>query len=474
MLNVHAHDSVARQVEVIPSRLYWVSVEHVPKNTNKSYFFSVDDDMKYEPYNNDFGPLDLSKVYRYCQKLETILNDPCLEGKQIVHCCSRDPRKRANAACLICLYCVAVRGQSADEAFEPFKSIKPAFRPFRDAGFSAACAYQMTIHDCLAGMEKAIELGWFSFETFDVHIYEELAQYDSCGLNWIIPDKFIALAGPTMHRGWYAPDHYVPLFCRLGVKLVVRLNEKQYKSHQFTDNGIGHAELMFEDGSCPPAAIVSRFLSLTEAETGAIAVHCMAGLGRTCTLIALYAMKHFKFPARAVIAWNRLCRPGSIIGPQQQFIVDMQGAMFQMSPDSNGDGTEVTNLEAQCAVAGLPGFEDKGQGERLCRARGLGTRERLTSCESTISAISASTASGGSTSATSSDSFTDALPVPSDFVVGDATSDSVSKCDITLDGLVEASIAAAANTSGARLLGPRSCRGRHSFRPRRPRNSGNR
>eukprot|EP00971_Amphidinium_carterae_P058713 1160995-Amphidinium_carterae.2 len=44
---------------------------------------------------------------------------------------------------------------------------------------------------------------------------------------------------------------------------------------------------------------------------GGVAVHCKAGLGRTCTLIGLYAMKHYQFPARPWIGWNRLCRPGA-------------------------------------------------------------------------------------------------------------------------------------------------------------------
>jgi len=73
--------------------------------------------------------------------------------------------------------------------------------------------------------------------------------------------------------------------------------------------------LFFIDGSTPPQNIVDEFLKISEAEPGALAIHCKAGLGRTGTLIGLYAMKHFKFPAADFIGWIRIARPGSILGP---------------------------------------------------------------------------------------------------------------------------------------------------------------
>jgi cell division cycle 14 len=55
-----------------------------------------------------------------------------------------------------------------------------------------------------------------------------------------------------------------------------------------------------------------------------MAIHCKAGLGRTGTLIGLYAMKHYKFPASAFIGWIRIARPGSILGPQQFYLNEME------------------------------------------------------------------------------------------------------------------------------------------------------
>jgi cell division cycle 14 len=53
-------------------------------------------------------------------------------------------------------------------------------------------------------------------------------------------------------------------------------------------------------------------------------VHCKAGLGRTASLIGLYCMKHYGFPAAAFIGWARIMRPGSVLGPQQHFLNEVE------------------------------------------------------------------------------------------------------------------------------------------------------
>ena len=45
-------------------------------------------------------------------------------------------------------------------------------------------------------------------------------------------------------------------------------------------------------------------------------------------------MKHYRFPAADFIAWIRIARPGSILGPQQHFLIETEKKMFERSSSS--------------------------------------------------------------------------------------------------------------------------------------------
>ena len=111
--------------------------------------------------------------------------------------------------------------------------------------------------------------------------------------------------------------------------MIIRLNKKAYDEQKFIDQGFTFEDLYFIDGTTPSKKIVKKFLKIAEAEEEGIAIHCKAGLGRTGTLIALYWMKHYGFPAAAFIGWIRICRPGSILGPQQHFLWEMEQEMIE-------------------------------------------------------------------------------------------------------------------------------------------------
>ena len=203
--------------------------------------------------------------------------------------------------------------------------------------------------DCLAGLQRTVTEGFFKTDKFDC---EEYFYYDSLlngDMHEVVPNKFIALRGPmgdhldqntthqaessaeepTWNHGRCASD-FIQVFKHLGVSTVVRLIPSQYKASTFVNAGFDHVDLRFTDCSTPSDLSVDSFLRLAERDTGILAVHCLAGLGRTGTLISLFIMKHHNFAAREAIAWLHICRPGSIIGPQQEYLEQQQSRMHQL------------------------------------------------------------------------------------------------------------------------------------------------
>jgi cell division cycle 14 len=171
--------------------------------------------------------------------------------------------------------------------------------------------------------------------------------------NWITPD-FLAFASPQ-----HSPTHVIPAssplyatlpttiaevqrsklptpfknvlshFAARSIGLVVRLNSELYSPSYFTALGIQHLDMIFDDGTCPPLALVRRFINLAHemitVRHKGIAVHCKAGLGRTGCLIGAYLIYRYGFTANELIAFMRFMRPGMVVGPQQHWLHLNQG-----------------------------------------------------------------------------------------------------------------------------------------------------
>ena len=121
----------------------------------------------------------------------------------------------------------------------------------------------------------------------------------------------------------------MPALQKHGVTTVVRLNKAEYDNRNFTSAGIAHHDMYFIDGGNPSDAIAQSYIAIAESTEGAVGVHCKAGLGRTGVLNGLYIMKHYKWTANETIAWMRICRPGTVIGPQQEFMKEQEQQMWR-------------------------------------------------------------------------------------------------------------------------------------------------
>ncbi|KAI0091955.1 protein-tyrosine phosphatase-like protein [Irpex rosettiformis] len=321
-----------------------------PDDDAQYYYFTIDDQLLYMSFFQDWGPLNLAMVYKACILIHELLQDHDLVGYGLVLYSSNDPRRKANAALLMALYVLIVQHRPPWEAFHPIAEIE--FMPFRDAGRGRS-DFNLNIQDCLWGVYKAIQNGLCDMNQFDVDDYEYYEKVENGDWNWITPN-FIAFASPVdpiwikrekdkraqesqsggprspakgetaLQRKLSTPFlNCLDYFEKRTVKLVVRLNNQLYDRQVFLDQGINHVELYFDDGSNPTDEIVRQFIDLADQvieSKGVVAVHCKAGLGRTGTLIGAYLIWKYGFTASEAIAFMRIVRPGSVVGPQQQYM----------------------------------------------------------------------------------------------------------------------------------------------------------
>lgn len=237
-------------------------------------------------------------------------------------------------------YMIIYHGMSADTAYLRIETAQPPkFIGFRDAALGEP-TYLLHLHDVLRAVEKAIKLKWFDIATFDADEYELYERVENGDMNWIIPGKILSFCGPhnesRIEDGYpyHSPETYLDYFRATNITTIVRLNMRMYDARKFTDAGFEHVDLFFIDGSTPSEKIVENFIRVVDNAKGAVAVHCKAGLGRTGTLIACWMMKEFGLNAAECMAWLRICRPGSVIGPQQEYLVDMQKFCWSMSQNN--------------------------------------------------------------------------------------------------------------------------------------------
>lgn len=248
--------------------MYWVADERPPQNISNAFFFNIDNELRYHPFNNDFGPLNLANVHRYCRELQKLLQSQQYKGDTKIYHFTKATNDRVhltNSAFLVAAFMIIILKKSADECMSKLAPYSGLFRNYRDAS-KGECYYDCTVQHCVEGLEFGVRQGWYQYEKFNVKEYEHYEKVENGDLNWIIPGKFLAFMGPVdkipgEHKAYgHSGASYVNIFKHLGVSKVVRLNDPKYDENAFIKNDIEHEDLFFIDGSVPPQNIVDRFV----------------------------------------------------------------------------------------------------------------------------------------------------------------------------------------------------------------------
>jgi cell division cycle 14 len=237
-------------IYLIPGKLAFMSsnvsgMQELKDSLQELDFTYVSSDIhrKYVPFALDFGPVNIAIIHRFCIAFAKQLASA---KTLLIYTFENTYQTRSNSCLLLAAFMMLNQGWSLDKAAALFCSSNLPFPlvPFRDATFQKA-DFGLDLLDCLSGLARASELGWYEQKSFDLALYEELEDPLSGDLAEICP-KFVAFKGPTSNASpesksrqvVFSTSWYIPIFLSLGVTCVVRLNEaetydRSAKTHAF-------------------------------------------------------------------------------------------------------------------------------------------------------------------------------------------------------------------------------------------------
>lgn len=319
--------------------------------------------LTYESYNMDFGPLNLAVTHQFISKLKVWIDTSTYRNpdKHIaIVLDDKDTKKKLNVTLLVAIAAMVLLNLTDNEVIQrleffmvhkgkPLEMKELVFRDrkkFTDVSGNQS-AMNLTLEDCIRAFYAAINHKFYDYYQFDPAEYLFYETVMSGDLNWIVPGKILAFAGPcdkpNCNRFYYRhpPKFYYQYFNDHNVTTIVRLNEPEYERSSFVEAGFDHHDLIFPDGYPPTLRIAEKFIKIVDEAKGAVAVHCYAGIGRTGTLIAAYLMSRYNFQPAMAVAWTRICRPGSVIGDQQDWLL----LKFDASPKTDSKSPKLRKMK---------------------------------------------------------------------------------------------------------------------------------
>jgi hypothetical protein len=161
---------------VIPHRLAFISISAYDVKALKESFsgcnvniVSSDLHRQYVPLCDDFGPVNLGVVCRFYRAMVKRMEQAVSTSSLVIYCIDPDFKSHANACFLLGSFLVLHCRKTPQEAVKPFigASVPTQPVPFRDASWVPS-DFDLTLLDCLSGLARAVQLGWFDPVTFNL------------------------------------------------------------------------------------------------------------------------------------------------------------------------------------------------------------------------------------------------------------------------------------------------------------------
>jgi atypical dual specificity phosphatase len=138
------------------------------------------------------------------------------------------------------------------------------------------------------------------------------------GFVWVVPGQLAGCPQPGVTN----PVEYdLQLLARVGITTLITLTETDLEQAPLKEAGLCNLHLPIYDRGAPSMRqiymLLHRMLRLVE-QGDVLAVHCLAGLGRTGTVLAAWMIKEGGLSAEEAIRRLRLLQPGFIQSQEQE------------------------------------------------------------------------------------------------------------------------------------------------------------
>jgi atypical dual specificity phosphatase len=150
------------------------------------------------------------------------------------------------------------------------------------------------------------------------------------GFSWVVPDM---IAGCPM-PGVSAPMGYdLDLLANIGITVLITLTEEDIYQTELAAAGLSNVHLPIYDREAPSLSQMHMLLLKMQkliAEGEVLAVHCLAGLGRTGTVLAAWMIKEGGLSSEEAIRRLRLINPGFIQSAvQETFLAEFENDILR-------------------------------------------------------------------------------------------------------------------------------------------------